>query len=91
VRYEMDHYHEEIIKKLSSLEEILKRKDKKFLTFKEACDYLGFSKSFLYKLTSKNMIPHHKPTGRKIFFFKNDLEKWVTTNSFIERLWDNRN
>ena len=87
----MDNYNEEIIKKLSSLEEILKRNEKNMLTFKEACGYLGFSKSFLYKLTSKNTIPHHNPTGRKMFFFKKELENWVTTNSIVKGLWDNRN
>jgi len=87
----MDNYQEVIIKKLSSLEEILKGKDKNLLTFKETCIYLGFSKSFLYKLTYKNTIPHHKPTGRKMFFFKKELENWVTTNSIVQGLWDNRN
>jgi excisionase family DNA binding protein len=87
----METYEKEIINKLSSLEEILKRKDKKLLTFKEVCDYLGFAPSFLYKLTCKKMIPHHKPTGKKIFFFKNEVDKWVTANSTNEKLWDNRN
>ena len=87
----MDNYEKELISKLSSIEEILKRKDKKLLTFKEVCDYLGYSPSFLYKLTCKKMIPSHKPMGRKIFFFKNEIEKWIAANANNEKLWDNNN
>ena len=40
-----------ILKKLSTLEELLKKKDDKPLTFREACSYLGYAPSYLYKLT----------------------------------------
>lgn len=66
-----------ILKKLSSIEDLLKRKDDKPLTFKEACAYLGYAPSYLYKLTYKNIVPHYKPTGKIIFFSKNELDEWV--------------
>ena len=87
----MGSYEKEIINKLSSLEDILNRKEKKLLTFKEVCNYLCCAPSFLYKLTCKNHIPHYKPTGKKIFFLKNEVDNWATANSVNEKLWDDRN
>jgi len=60
----MQNYEKEFISKLSSIEDILKRKDKKLLTFKEACVYLDYSPSFLYKLTRKKMIPSQTINGQ---------------------------
>ncbi|MFK7000736.1 helix-turn-helix domain-containing protein [Flavobacterium oreochromis] len=54
---------------------------KEILSFKEAVLYLNVSESFLYKLTSKNDIPFSKPNGGKIYFKKEDLNKWMTQNS----------
>jgi excisionase family DNA binding protein len=68
---------ETILQKLTTLEELLKKKDDKPLTFKEACSYLGYAPSYLYKLTYRNVIPHYKPTGKMIFFSKNELDQWI--------------
>jgi hypothetical protein len=35
---------------------------KKILSFEEACAFLNFSKSYLYKLTSACAIPHYDAT-----------------------------
>ncbi|MDP3580989.1 MAG: helix-turn-helix domain-containing protein [Ignavibacteria bacterium] len=67
----------EILQKLSTIEELLKKKDDRPLTFKEACTYLGYAPSYLYKLTYKNVIPHYKPTGKMIFFSKNEVDQWI--------------
>ena len=72
---------ETILRKLSTLEELLKKKDDKPLTFKEACVYLGYAPSYLYKLTYRNVIPHYKPTGKMIFFSKNELDEWIYKSS----------
>lgn len=68
---------EQILQKLSTLEDLIKKKDDKPLTFKEACAYLGYAPSYLYKLTYRNVIPHYKPTGKMIFFSKNELDEWI--------------
>ena len=41
---------------------------KKVLTFEEAANYMGMSKSCLYKMTSQRIVPHYKPNGKMIFF-----------------------
>jgi excisionase family DNA binding protein len=39
---------------------------KNVLSFDEASKYLNLSKSYLYKLTSAQQIPHYKPQGKMI-------------------------
>lgn len=72
---------EQILQKLSTLEELIKKKDDKPLTFKEACSYLGYAPSYLYKLTYRKVIPHYKPTGKMIFFSKNEIDEWIFRSS----------
>jgi len=53
--------------------------DENPLTFKEAMDYLGYSRSHGYKLTSKNQIPHSK-RGKQLYFSKSELDQWLLSN-----------
>lgn len=46
----------------------------------ETANYLGISISTLYKLTSRNAIPYHKPSGKIMYFKKADLENWMLQN-----------
>ncbi len=71
---------DEIIQRLERIEQLIVGQATKPLTFLEACQYLDFSKSYLYKLTSKNLIPHYKPNGKKIFFSKRELCAWIKRN-----------
>lgn len=54
--------------------------NKKVLSFDEACDYTGISRSYMYKLTSSGKIPHSKPGGKLIFFNRDRLEVWLLAN-----------
>ena len=58
---------------------------KPILTMDEAVMYTGLSKSYLYKLTYRKLIPHYKPTGKIIFFDRNELDKFFTTNQTLSR------
>ena len=53
---------------------------KKILSFEEASKFLNLSKSYLYHLTSKGVIPHYKPQGKMIYFEKELLEDWLRQN-----------
>ena len=53
---------------------------KNVLSFDEASKYLNLSKSYLYKLTSAQQIPHYKPQGKMIYFEKDALEAWLRQN-----------
>jgi len=47
-----------------------------FLIQDQAARFLGISKSALYTMTSKNVIPYHKK-GRRNYFKKSDLIQWI--------------
>ena len=53
---------------------------KEILNMKDACQFLGFSQSMLYKLTCNGEIPHFKPRGKSIFFEKKELTTWIKNN-----------
>ena len=53
---------------------------KNVLSFDEASKFLNLSKSYLYKLTSGNLIPHYKPPGKMLYFEKVELEAWLRQN-----------
>ena len=53
---------------------------KEVLTSDEAARYLGISKSYLYKLTMRQQIPHYKPMGKMCYFNRLELEQWIQSN-----------
>ena len=68
-----------IFERLDRIERLLTI-SKEVLTFEEACDYTGISRSYLYKLTASGNIPHSKPNGKMIFFEKKKLNAWLLQN-----------
>ena len=69
-----------ILERLDRLEKLLVG-SKEVLTFDEASDYTGISRSYLYKLTASGRIPHSKPNGKMLFFEKSKLVEWLLQNS----------
>lgn len=53
----------------------------KVLTFEQGCQYLGYAKSYVYKLTSAGILPYSKPNGKSIFFDREKLEAWMLSNT----------
>ena len=53
---------------------------KEVLTSDEAAKYMGISKSYLYKLTMRQEIPHYKPMGKMCYFNRVELEGWLQSN-----------
>jgi excisionase family DNA binding protein len=53
---------------------------KKIFSFDEASRFLNLSKSYLYQLTSKGLIPHYKPQGKMLYFERVELESWLLQN-----------
>jgi len=93
------HFHfpmenNEVLVRLERIEQMLLQQNlltKVVLTLEEACEYLGVSASQLYKQTSGRSIPFFKPTGKKLYFKRVDLDGWLlqnrsTTDDEIERM-----
>ena len=75
----------DIIDRLDRIERIVTGMKSKPLALKEAADYLGISRSYLYKLTSQERIPHSKPGGKKVYFDKEELDRWALRNPIATR------
>lgn len=69
-----------IANQLEEIKSLLRKKNDKPLNFNQAADYLGFSHSYLYKLTSRKIISCHRPTGKMLFFSKEELDEWIFEN-----------
>jgi excisionase family DNA binding protein len=73
-----------IISKLDEILDILhnaKQQEKQVLNLSEAASFLSVSKSYIYKLTSQNLIPHSCPTGKKLYFKLTDLTEFLSTHN----------
>ena len=72
-----------ILEKLEKLEQRIGEQNllmKEVLNFNDACNYLDISASHLYKLTSQKSIPHFCPQGKKLYFNRAELDKWLQRN-----------
>lgn len=83
----------DIIKKIDMLAATIMT-NKPVLSVAEAATYTGLTESYLYKLTSKQDIPHFKPRGKMIYFNREELDEWlqqnrVKSNREIEQAADN--
>lgn len=56
---------------------------KEILDIDEASVYINQSISSLYKLTSKSNLNYFKPNGKKIYFKRSDLDKWMLSKSEV--------
>ena len=67
--------------------------EKNILTVDEVINYTGFSQKQIYKLTSTRQIPHYKPSGRKLFFKKDEIDEWITLGKVktLKELGDENN
>ena len=65
--------------RLKAIEESL-RLNKKVFNTTDLHRYTGLSKSTIYKLTSTGKIPHNSPTGKIIFFDKDEVDSWLLLN-----------
>lgn len=86
-----------IQKQLNEIKELLAKQrlqQKEILTLEDVVEYLQLSKSCIYKLTSRKVIPHYIPGGKKIYFKKSEVDEWVfnsRVNSAVNMALDTEN
>lgn len=81
----MENPFEIIIQRLNAIESLLRSdkviervvETKEVMTVAELSEYLSISKSAIYKMTSSNVLPHYKPTGKLLYFKKAEIVEWV--------------
>lgn len=54
---------------------------KAVLTTEEAAMYLGITTGHLYRMVRKFNIPHTRPTNGKIYFRKEELDRWIASRA----------
>lgn len=50
------------------------------LNTEEAAKYIGLTGSGLRRLTSNKLIPFYKPSGKRIYFIKDELDEWMKSS-----------
>lgn len=66
-----------IIKQLITEQNLLR---KEVLTLGEAAEYMQVSVSHIYKLHSNGELPSYCPTGKKLYFKRDDLQEFLLRN-----------
>lgn len=79
VNLSTDEKVEKLQKRVTDLENVL-NVAKDVMNLEEAALFTGMSKSSLYKLTHRQVIPHYKPNGKLIYFEKTELLNWMRQN-----------
>lgn len=55
---------------------------KEVWTIEDTATYTGLSKSQLYKLAQAHVLPYSKPSGKVIFFKREDVINWLLSNRY---------
>ncbi len=66
-----------ILDKLENIERNTLLMSKNVLSIEDVELLTGLSRRYLYKLTSRNEIPHYKPNGKKMYFDRKEIEDWM--------------
>jgi excisionase family DNA binding protein len=56
--------------------------NKKLLNTKEACEYLGISRSTFYKKTYSGMLSYYKPNNKTIYIEVEELDRYKRKNYY---------
>lgn len=79
----MDHKLEKQVEELCAYIKTNVLSQKTHLTLQEAAEFLGISKSYLYKLTSQRRISFYRPATKLIYFKRIELENWILKNKSL--------
>ncbi len=69
-----------ILEKLKTIERYSLLAAKNVLSLDDAALLTNMSKSHLYKLTCSKQIPFYRPSGKRVYFDRQELEGWLKQN-----------
>ena len=64
----------------------LQTMSKEIMTITECSSYTGLSVSYIYKLTHRKVIPFFKPMGKRLYFKRAEIDRWLMRNRQGERV-----
>lgn len=57
--------------------------ERRFLNVQELIDYIHMSESYVYKMVSKQLIPHIK-LGTRTLFERSQIDNWVINGGVMD-------
>jgi excisionase family DNA binding protein len=54
------------------------------LTARQVSKVLDLSLSGLYRLVQRHIIPHHRPSGKRLYFLRSEILAWVCRDGECE-------
>lgn len=64
-------------RQLSQLTLLMRARMGELLSLDEAALLTGYAKSYLYRLAANGELPCYRPTKRRVFVDRKELEKWI--------------
>lgn len=63
---------------LTEIKQLINHQNLELLDLNQAAEYLKLKPSYIYSLIHQKKIPYYKPLGKRVYFNKLELNKWVT-------------
>lgn len=76
---------EKIMAELAEIKSLTLLASKNVLTIDDVSLLTGISKSTLYKMTCKKLLPHYKPNSKMLFFNRKEIEEWAQQNRVMSQ------
>jgi excisionase family DNA binding protein len=70
----------ELNKRLKNIEKMTVLAAKRMLSVKDVSLLTGFAESYVRKLVEESRLPHYRPTGKMIFFDREEIDSFLRTN-----------
>ncbi len=67
-----------VYEELEGITKLLENQNLELLDVKQTAEYLKLQPSYIYSLIHQKKIPHYKPLGKRVYFNKLELNKWIT-------------
>ena len=62
---------------LTEIKQLINHQNLELLDLNQAAEYLKLKPSYIYSLIHQKKIPYYKPLGKRVYFRKVELNKWV--------------
>ncbi len=66
-----------VYKELAGIKQLIENQDLELLDLNQAAEYLKLKPSYIYSLIHQKKIPYYKPLGKRVYFIKAELIKWI--------------
>ena len=76
---------ERIMEELAEIKTLTLLASKNVLTIDDVSLLTGVSRSTIYKMTSKKLLPHYKPNSKLLFFNRKEIEEWAQQNRVMSQ------